>query len=198
LYNKIQWFNGSEEEMIIKLNETPDISNDFFLLNLEAMGFFRVNYELENWKKIVKQLDTNPQKIKDEIKAMLISDSFDLSRAGYLEADLPLRLTRFLAVNTNIFPWSIFLDRFKFYEENFEATRLWPVMEEKISELIRSVYLSLNLNVEGFKLSANQESQRTQIVRLACKVGLPECVSEARKRFETWIKSPNSTEAYLR
>ncbi len=186
--------------MIIQLNKTPDISNDFFLLNLEAMGFFRVNYELENWQKIIKQLDTNPQKIKDEMKSALIRDSSDLFIAGYLEADLMLRLSRFLAGNTDIAPcWAIFIDRFGIYEINLKTTRLWPVMEDKISELIRSLYLSLNLNAVELTNpnEPNQQIWKTNAVRLACRVGLSECVNEARKRFETWITSPTSTEAYL-
>ena len=30
--------------------------NDFILANIQAMGFYRINYDEENWEKIVKQL----------------------------------------------------------------------------------------------------------------------------------------------
>lgn len=44
----------------------PDTNNDFkvnspnwLLLNLNVTGYFRVNYDLENWEQLLNQLDTN-------------------------------------------------------------------------------------------------------------------------------------------
>jgi len=35
--------------------------NSFILANLDLAGFYRVNYDEENWNKIIKQLDTNKE-----------------------------------------------------------------------------------------------------------------------------------------
>ena len=32
-------------------------SNNFILANLDASGFYRTNYESDNWKKIIEQLN---------------------------------------------------------------------------------------------------------------------------------------------
>jgi len=198
LYDKVQWFNATEEEMIIKLVKTPEVSNDFILLNLDAMGYFRVNYESENWMKIVKQLDTKPEEIKDEMKAQLIHDSFALSQAGYVEADLPFRLTRFLARNSEYLPWNAFLKRFSFYENMLKTTRLWPPMEQKINNLVRSVYSFLGLKALDDKHSWVQNLMRSSVVDLACRHGLSECVNEAKTLFETWKNSPGRKIDYLK
>ncbi len=38
--------------------------NSFLLANLDFSAFYRVNYDKENWKLIIKQLDTN-DKVND-------------------------------------------------------------------------------------------------------------------------------------
>lgn len=35
--------------------------NSFILANLDLAGFYRVNYDEENWNKIIKQLDSNTE-----------------------------------------------------------------------------------------------------------------------------------------
>ena len=37
----------------------------FIIANLDFSGFYRVNYDTENWELIIKQLDTNPQVLLD-------------------------------------------------------------------------------------------------------------------------------------
>lgn len=33
--------------------------NDYLLGNLDAAGYFRVNYDSKNWENIIKQLNTD-------------------------------------------------------------------------------------------------------------------------------------------
>lgn len=35
-------------------------SNQFLIANLDMAGFYRVNYDEENWKMIINQLHNNP------------------------------------------------------------------------------------------------------------------------------------------
>ena len=43
-------------------------SNNFILANLDVAGFFRVNYEPDNWNKIIEQL--NKRKDVDNFKSI--------------------------------------------------------------------------------------------------------------------------------
>ena len=46
------------KEKIIKLEKELD-QDQFLIANLDMAGFYRVNYDLDNWKLIAKQLLLN-------------------------------------------------------------------------------------------------------------------------------------------
>ena len=55
LKDKIIWMVPNHDKILPKeLND-----DQFIIANLDMAGFYRVNYDLENWKLIAKQLLTN-------------------------------------------------------------------------------------------------------------------------------------------
>ena len=45
-----------------------------------------------------------------------------MAQAGYVEADLPLELTTYMTQETSYLPWSIFLNRIKFYIDVLDSS----------------------------------------------------------------------------
>ena len=69
------WFSKTE------MNITTNISsNEWILVNPDLLGFFRTNYDLENWKKIIQQLKNNHHQFSVVERAGLIDDAFNLAR----------------------------------------------------------------------------------------------------------------------
>jgi hypothetical protein len=58
LNEKIEWIKTSDNEKIIELKK-PLTSDGFILGNLDASGYYRVNYDSKSWENIIKQLKTN-------------------------------------------------------------------------------------------------------------------------------------------
>ena len=56
LYDKIVWLQ--EDSKIIQLSQ-PLTDDGFVLANLDASGFYRVNYDEKSWLNIIKQLNAN-------------------------------------------------------------------------------------------------------------------------------------------
>lgn len=54
--DSIDWIKPTEEVTTIDLNASPTQDN-FVLANIEMTGYYRVNYDPENWAKIIKQLE---------------------------------------------------------------------------------------------------------------------------------------------
>lgn len=48
-----------EKKEILKLEKEFDEESQFILGNIELSGFYRVNYDNENWKRIIDQLKSN-------------------------------------------------------------------------------------------------------------------------------------------
>ena len=58
LNEKIEWIKNSDDEKIVELKK-PLTNDGFVLANLEASGYYRVNYDDKSWDNIIKQLKTN-------------------------------------------------------------------------------------------------------------------------------------------
>jgi aminopeptidase N len=64
-----------------------------------------VNYDNENWMALINQLNNTPTEIHVLNRAQLISDSFNLARAGQLNYTVPLELTKYLKNENSTTPW---------------------------------------------------------------------------------------------
>lgn len=75
LSSDVIWFSKSTMTM-----ETSIQSNEWILVNPELLGFFRANYDRENWKKIIQQFKIDHRTFSIVERAGLIDDAFNLAR----------------------------------------------------------------------------------------------------------------------
>lgn len=81
--------------------------NDWYLLNLYRSGFYRVNYDIKNWKNLIKLLNTRltTKMLPSPLRAQLIDDSLNLARANYIPYTLAFNLTNYLENEIDYIPW---------------------------------------------------------------------------------------------
>ena len=91
--------------MIIQLEENIDEST-WIIANNKHAGYYRVNYDDENWHLLIQQLKTDHRLIDVIAKCQLIDDSFNLGRAEYIDQLVFLDLISYLINETNIIPIS--------------------------------------------------------------------------------------------
>ncbi|XP_026687366.1 aminopeptidase N-like [Diaphorina citri] len=82
----------------------PD-NNDWLIANLKEVGFYRVNYDAQNWALIAAQLSANPAKIHLLNRAQILDDAFTLARADLVSYETALELTRYLKTEKDFIPW---------------------------------------------------------------------------------------------
>lgn len=68
-------------------------------------GFYRVNYDVENWMALTGQLMDSVGAIHVLNRAQLIDDAFHLAMAGRLSYLVPLRLSEYLVNERSVTPW---------------------------------------------------------------------------------------------
>lgn len=74
-------------------------------------GFYRVNYDITNWKLLQNQLLDDPKKILPSNRGQILNDAFELANAGMLDYKIPLELTKYLATKErNYIPWLSFFN----------------------------------------------------------------------------------------
>ena len=87
---------------------------DYFL------GYYRVNYDEQNWKLIIKQLNTDHTKIHVINRAQIIDDALNLATVGLLKYDIALEVTSYLNNENEYVPWSAALTGLKYIGDMLE------------------------------------------------------------------------------
>ena len=85
-----------------------DIMNaDWLILNIQVTGYYRVNYDLTNWKLIINHLN-DPKRFKEIApanRAQLMDDAMNLARADILDYRTALEVTKYLVHEVDYVPW---------------------------------------------------------------------------------------------
>ncbi|VDL62533.1 unnamed protein product [Hymenolepis diminuta] len=72
---RIIWMNDENLRLPINVGE-----GEWYAINLRQTGFYRVNYDMENWKILTETLIRNHQEIPRLMRAQLIDDNFRISK----------------------------------------------------------------------------------------------------------------------
>lgn len=93
-----------------KSDKIADVEMDnshWFIFNKQQTGFYRVNYDIENWSKLAATLNSKKLgTIHPSNRAQLIDDSINLAMTGHLSEDLAFGMLTYLRRESNYFPWA--------------------------------------------------------------------------------------------
>ncbi|KAL9985906.1 hypothetical protein ACROYT_G008359 [Oculina patagonica] len=95
--------------------------NSWFKMNAGQSGFYRVNYERENWDKLINQLDTDHQALSGADRAGLLDDALNLARSGLLADEVSLLLTPYLKGEREYVPWMSALSNMAYFASQFST-----------------------------------------------------------------------------
>lgn len=107
------------------------------------IGYYRVNYDTQNWKNIIHQLKADKSKISLAMRAQLINDIFSLSQATMVRSDLPLEMIGYLTDELEFLPWSVFLNRIKFYLEMLSSSQMILDLKKYLAATVTPLYQKL-------------------------------------------------------
>ncbi len=127
---------------MIDLGRSID-ANDYIIANIELLGYYRVNYDTQNWKNIIKQLKTDKNKISLGMRAQLINDIFSLSQATLVRSDLPLEMIDYLSNELEFLPWSVFLNRIRFYLDMLSSSQMVMDLKKYLVSTVTPFYKKL-------------------------------------------------------
>uniref|UniRef100_A0AAZ3R0Y3 Aminopeptidase n=1 Tax=Oncorhynchus tshawytscha TaxID=74940 RepID=A0AAZ3R0Y3_ONCTS len=114
----IKWMKGGvEREQHWLLQETdrhPPMTtagSEWVLANLNVSGYYRVNYDMDNWERLLNQLTTDHTVIPLINRAQIVDDAFNLARAKVINTTLALRTTRYNQINAISFACRMGVER---------------------------------------------------------------------------------------
>ncbi|XP_055635492.1 aminopeptidase N-like [Toxorhynchites rutilus septentrionalis] len=163
---------------------TSASSYEWIIFNKQQTGYYRVNYDLENWSLIIKALQRDPSAIHVQNRAQLINDAFNLARADRLDMALPLELLTYLKKEHEYPPWAAASSILTYFNNKLRGT---PIHEHFLlftEEILESVYVNLPIDTVPRNETLLQKYLKQSISTWACRIGKQDCM----RRTEATLK----------
>ncbi|KAI9545237.1 hypothetical protein NQZ68_038267 [Dissostichus eleginoides] len=186
------WINNKTETH--RIGQMDD--STWLLGNINQTGYFRVNYDLANWKLLIQQLHNNPEIISVGNRAGLIDDAFNLARAGYLPQGVPLQLIGYLPEEPSFLPWHSASRALYQLDKLLDRTDEYSLFSDYVLKQVAARYHRMGwpTNVPGSEGNVLQASYQTEelqreLIMLACSFGNKQCHRQAVTYISDWISS---------
>ncbi|XP_070687597.1 alanyl (membrane) aminopeptidase-like b [Pempheris klunzingeri] len=166
-------------------------SGEWILANVNCTGYYRVNYNPENWDRLLTQLETNPHRIPLMNRGQLIDDAFNLARAKLIDVALALNSTRFLRNERAYLPWESAVRNLEYFVLMFDRSEVYGPMQAYLRDQVKDLYNFFRNDTDHSVVPKDHSLQHNQIIAIdvACTNGLPECLAMATKMFANWMNS---------
>jgi len=92
----------SEDSTVIALDQ--DITNTPYILNKKATGYFRINYDPENWLLLANTLQTDHTAIHPLNRAQIICDVISLVKTGHVTQEIHDKIMEYIPLETDFAP----------------------------------------------------------------------------------------------
>lgn len=149
-------------------------------------GYFRVNYDDENWKTIIDVLNSRSGGDFFEIpkinRAQLLDDSFNLARAGYLNFDTALNLLNYLHQEYELEPLVAGFRTIEFLMEFLDEQNFYQELRDHLVDIVEKIYLKTReqhqKQMQNGNISRRMLLTRLHVNQFACRIGAKSCLED--------------------
>ncbi|XP_032687756.1 glutamyl aminopeptidase-like [Odontomachus brunneus] len=166
--------------------------NDFIIVNIEQLGYYRVNYNNQNWRRIYSFLNYNNFTLVPVLnRAQLINDAYYFATNGKLDSAIFFRLIEYLKQETDYLAWypmfNIFLHMSAYLEcleGEFAKTQFVNILDGLVSNLGYDIVPKNKTSVIPTKTALTWLG-----MKWACKIGHVGCRDNATKSLIDYVQS---------
>uniref|UniRef100_A0A672HEJ7 Aminopeptidase n=1 Tax=Salarias fasciatus TaxID=181472 RepID=A0A672HEJ7_SALFA len=195
----VRWMMNEEFQTKIfwLLEKQGELSGASWLLaNINVTGFYRVNYDLGNWERLLAQLSTDHQVIPVINRAQLVDDAFSLARyVLQLAVLLALRTSSFLSQETDFLPWQAAVNNLDYFYLMLDRTDVYQPLQDYVRKQVTPLFFHFkNTTGNWSRVPEGHTEQYSQVLslRTACSCGLSECRTLSSSWFKRWMEEPHN------
>ncbi|XP_070155160.1 glutamyl aminopeptidase-like [Polyergus mexicanus] len=181
------WLNKTEPHLIdINFKEVG-----WVIFNIQQIGYYRVNYDLENWKRIARYLASkNYIKIHVLNRAQIIDDAFHFMITKQLDSSIFWNITEYLEQETNFVAW---YPMFKALEYMSSVFPLPKEKTDKITRRMRSILYKVLQELGNEEILGEYDLTkrlRQEAAKWACFFGDQICIEVANYNLRQHLANP--------
>uniref|UniRef100_A0A8C1Q2P2 Aminopeptidase n=1 Tax=Cyprinus carpio TaxID=7962 RepID=A0A8C1Q2P2_CYPCA len=177
------------------LYEPMKTGTDWLLANLNVMGYYRVNYDPQNWERLLTQLTTDHKVIPVLNRGQIIDDAFNLARAQIINITLALRTTKYLLKEKEYIPWESAIRNLQYFFLMFDRTEVYGPLQTYLRRNVQPLFDHFqNITSNWTQKPPRYMDQSNQInaISMACRTGVKGCSELTRMWYRQWMKNPDS------
>uniref|UniRef100_A0A8C1WN26 Aminopeptidase n=1 Tax=Cyprinus carpio TaxID=7962 RepID=A0A8C1WN26_CYPCA len=166
------------------LYEPMKTGTDWLLANLNVMGYYRVNYDPQNWERLLTQLTTDHKNLN-----MIIH------RAQIINITLALRTTKYLLKEKEYIPWESAIRNLQYFFLMFDRTEVYGPLQTYLRRNVQPLFDHFqNITSNWTQKPPRYMDQSNQInaISMACRTGVKGCSELTRMWYRQWMKNPDS------
>ncbi|CAH0605709.1 unnamed protein product [Chrysodeixis includens] len=161
----------------------PGLSNaEWYIINKQQTGYYRVNYDLQNWIALGRVFNADHEIIHVLNRAQVLDDAFNLARNGRLNYQHAFEISRYLVKEKDYIPWGAANPAFTYLDGVLSGSNVYNLFQQYLLALSAPLYEEL-----GF-IAGEEEFvtayHRNIILDLNCRHGNPSCISRAQELLE--------------
>ncbi|XP_061603070.1 aminopeptidase Ey-like isoform X2 [Cololabis saira] len=198
----ITWIKsgGAEQQFWLLSNQANNTDlalgpSGWLLANVDMKGFYRVNYDADNWERLLAKLNSRHQDIPLINRVQIIDDAFNLARAKVVNITLALRTTRFLHKEVEYLPWDTATHNLDYLFVMFDRSEVYGPMQAYIKKQVTPLFRYFrDLTLNWTKIPEKHTDQYNQVnaVSHACSAGVPGCRELTTGWFKQWMNDPRT------
>ncbi|NXT02787.1 AMPQ Aminopeptidase, partial [Jacana jacana] len=202
----ISWMRNGSSQPLIWLDKSSKVfpemqvsasEYDWILLNVNLTGYYRVNYDEVNLKRLTHLLENDPKAIPAVSRFQLIDDGFALTQFGYIQIETALELTKYLAREDELFIWNTVL--LNLVPENLEGTlknyEVYPLLKKYLLKRMLPIYHYyagfIRQNVDALEDDYFAQVYLEKLFTTACWLGLQDCLDLSSELYAKWMDNPD-------
>ncbi|NXC10799.1 AMPE aminopeptidase, partial [Orthonyx spaldingii] len=176
-------FYNASDSTGITIATSPDT---FLNVNPDHIGFFRVNYDSQNWARLSNLLLQNHQNFSAADRAGILDDAFSLARSGLVDYSVPLELTKYLRNEIEYLPWHRAISGVTYLANMLEDdTNIYPLFQGYFRNLVKPIVDQLGWDDSGDHL---ERLLRASVLDFACSMDDIESLTNASELFNRWLQ----------
>ncbi|XP_049870009.1 membrane alanyl aminopeptidase-like [Pectinophora gossypiella] len=165
-----------------------NLNGGWIILNTNASGYYRVNYDTFTWKLIAKTLKEAHLSINELNRAQMVNDVFALYAAGVMNQSLAVEILDYLDQELSPVVWDSAISGFDLIKTPGASCNinkyLYKDWQEFMQAKVAPMYNQIATEIEQQSVS---RMFRSHIISFACAVDLQPCLNQLRQSYDNYI-----------
>lgn len=180
----------------IKVADANLAKEDWLVLNKQSTGYYRINYDKENWNLIADGLIARPFKFHPRNRAQLMHDAYYLSVSNRLHHAALLKMMTYLKQEDQYAPWSTANGIVNVFNRFLSGDVKYFLLKAFVAEQIGPIYEKLGVNdVPGEH--HYQKYTRNVVINMACLMGVEDCLQATNNKLKALVNDNTDIEPNL-